>query len=91
MIDQGTIAKIDAGVTRSAFLDRHGLFAKEECTLYRVNVEYSDGTAGAMTAAEFNSLNERRKDKIRNAGTGITVEGVEPGTSWWDRFTSCFK
>ena len=91
MIDQGTLMKIDAGVTRAAFLDRHGLFAKEEDQLSRVNVEYSDGSAQSFTAAEFEQLNSTRQDKIRNAGVGVVVEGVEPGVSWWDRFRGCFK
>lgn len=91
MIDQGTILKIDAGVVRSAFLDKQGLFAKEERTLYRVNVEYSDGSTGTLSASDFNALSVTRQDKIRNAGTGVTIEGVEPGQSWWDRFSGCFR
>lgn len=86
MIDQGTIMKIDAGVARSAFLDRHGFFAKASETLHHVNVEYSDGSLQTLSAADFDSLSAARQEKIRNAGTGVTIEGVEPGKSWWDRF-----
>ena len=91
MIDQGTILKIDAGVARSAFLDKHGMFAKESDTLHHVNIEYSDGTFQSLSLADFDSLSAARQEKIRNAGSGVTIQGVEPGTSWWDRFTSCFK
>jgi hypothetical protein len=91
MIDQGTIAKIDAGVTRSAFLDRHGFFAKECDTLHHVNVQFSDGSLLTISAVDFDSLSVKRQDKIREAGAGVTIAGVEPGQSWWDRFTGCFR
>lgn len=86
MIDQGTILKIDAGVTRSAFLDKHGFFAKEEDCLHHVNVEFSDGSMLTLSRVDFDSLTARRQDKIREAGVSVTVKGHEPGTSWWDRF-----
>ena len=91
MIDQGTLLKIDAGVARSAFLDKRGFFAKASEQLHHVNVEYSDGSLQTLSAADFDSLSAKRQDKIRNAGSGVTIDGVEPGQSWWDRFTGCFK
>lgn len=64
------------GLISSAFLDKHGNYAKREEDLQTVRLFFSYDSPGLsedITPAQFNALTEEQQQEIREAGVSVTV------------------
>jgi hypothetical protein len=67
------------GLTRSAFLDELGRFAKDPSTVHSVQLVWGDspGTSTFLPVAEYDALTKEEKETIINAGSAAGFVDTE--------------
>jgi len=61
------------GLARSAYLDQHGNFIKQESDLQRVRVTFADDEVVDLLDTEYRRLTTAEQDAVKNAGVSVSV------------------